>query len=448
VWYLPTALLHGGIRPFQRYVSENVRGYFGLMSVFYGAPAAVHREMLSNVARWALIALFPAAAMALVAAVAARRVRAPAPPPRAPGASFYAAWILPNAAYVTAFHCPKPGYLLLCVPPLVLLLLSLARPLAGLSLRGRAGAAALGLAALTGWGSTAIAWSRWPSNVYNRSTLSSIRQSDRDHAAIRAEVFARPPEETVVASIGLAPWGPNFRTLSYHLPEAEVWLFLGSEALSRSRGRQNRVEHGPVQQVPAQARRILWIHAAGAGLPISIRAAFPATRLLREGLTTSIWASELGEGAVDARIGWNDQSIHLGRAGRPPSVPECQLGRGFGELTGNGDLMSFGPSSELAVLLPHPESVRIVLEVAFSQPRPQTITALLDGQPVHELTGVEKDRELVLDFEGAAGTRVVTLRYARWNGSPDFFSADRRPFAVTYRRITCQFDGRTIDLVP
>jgi hypothetical protein len=27
-------------------------------------------------------------------------------------------------------------------------------------------------------------------------------------------------------------------------------------------------------------------------------------------------------------------------------------------------------------------------------------------------------------------------------------SPDRRPFAVTYRRITCQFEGRTIDLVP
>jgi hypothetical protein len=448
LWYLPTALLHGGIGRFQKFVSTNVRGYFGQFSVFYGAPPALHREMLGNIARWTLIGLGPAAAMALVAAVAARRVRAPAPPSRSPGALFYAAWILPNAAYVTAFHCPKPGYLLLTLPPLVLALLSLARPLAALPLRGRAGLAAVCLAALTGWASTAIAWTRWPSAIYNRSTLASIRQSDRDHDAIRAEVHAHTPEETVVVSIGLAPWGPNFRTLSYHLPEPEVWLFLGPDALSRSRGQQNRVEYGPVQQIPAQARRILWIHHAGASLPVSIRTSFPATRLLREGLTTDIWASELGEGAVDARVSANDQPFHLVRAGRPRPVPECQLGRGFGELTGNGDLMSFGPSSEIAVLLPGPEAVRLTLEVAFSQPRPQTITALLDGRQVAELTGVEQDRELMLDFDGAAGTRLVTLRYARWNGSPDFFSPDRRPFAVTYRRITCQFEGRTINLVP
>jgi hypothetical protein len=75
-WYLPTAAMHGGVFPYQRFCNRTIRGYFEQMSVLYGAPASMHATMLGNVVRWTAATFGVAIAVvatAWVAACCARR---------------------------------------------------------------------------------------------------------------------------------------------------------------------------------------------------------------------------------------------------------------------------------------------------------------------------------------------------------------------------------------
>jgi hypothetical protein len=55
-WYLPTALMNGGVAAYQRFTSQAVRIYFSYGSVFFGASREAHLAMLHNVAVWAAVA--------------------------------------------------------------------------------------------------------------------------------------------------------------------------------------------------------------------------------------------------------------------------------------------------------------------------------------------------------------------------------------------------------
>jgi len=123
-WYVPVARMHGGAAALQTYQADNVRMYFSHMSVLYGAPLRLHLAMLRDVALWtALMLAVPVATTVVAVAVAAIRRRRTSPlEHRQLGALFYALWIAPTELYVTALHCPKPGYLLVALPPAALLL--------------------------------------------------------------------------------------------------------------------------------------------------------------------------------------------------------------------------------------------------------------------------------------------------------------------------------------
>lgn len=121
-WYLPTAWSVGGIHTYSGLVSDeflrSVRG----TSIFWGAGL---KSVAISSAKVAL-ALGTAVGFFPLAVVAGRLTRRPAPGPE-PGQAghrdqqlFLAAWIVPSLLFYALVHMGQQGYVLLCLPAVIL----------------------------------------------------------------------------------------------------------------------------------------------------------------------------------------------------------------------------------------------------------------------------------------------------------------------------------------
>jgi len=443
-WYLPTALMNGGVAAYQRFTSQAVRIYFSYGSVFFGASREAHLAMLHNVAVWAAVATCVAVVTYALLFLGGKLVGGSASTPSALGPAFFALWLVPNLLYVTLFHCPKPGYLVLSLPPVITLgAWATASSLAAIGARLRfppvCVAATVGCAA--GVAATALVLGRYDDRV-NRTTLASVRDADDDMQAIVDRVQSGPgPSRTLIVTFTTAPYGPNVRSLVVELPDAHVAMLdaaAGAFGLLRDfRHFRFHDDDGDRKTIAPEIRRVLWLHLPDVRMPASIHASFPGTQSVMSGRTATLFESDVADSSIDARVTWEGRSYHFVRGG-PLAGLRCLLGSGFIDpLDPVDNVWGDGPESTLILHTDEPSTVRITLGVALTSSPLQSMKVRANEQQVAELQP-EQGKTVVVELAAPGGDVPVTFEYARWNHHPDDFVArDSRPFAVLFRAITC-----------
>ena len=343
VWVVPLLEASGGYANYERISQTQYTGAFAWSSSLYGAPAASHLWMATSVGVWYALALAAPAVLTLLLCLAGRVLpirerherRSPLLPlpgeeegddqalaggatrratkerPEAKAswhrASFYVLWLLPGLLNNFVLHAPKAGYVLISLPPLMLILgHAVARGLARLCERTGArpdvayGAGALFVAAS---GVLLLAYpyappergapSAWRDALFQDS-LAHVRAADDDLREVLARIQTVPPDEACVIVFQLGFHAPNWRKLMWHLPDQPV-IYV-SRTVREARARATR----EVREVtlPSRARRIWWVFRE-ASFPPALGVAFPEARreLLRPQF--SLWSTELAAGALD-----------------------------------------------------------------------------------------------------------------------------------------------------
>ncbi len=439
-WFVPTAWLSGGATAFLGLGSSTVRGYFGQASVLFGGPGHEHVTMILQNAVWLPFALAPALALALARRMRIRTLRheaatpSPASAPRL-GGVFHALWLGPNLAYVFLLHAPKPGYLLLSLPPLVLWLGGVAA--------GTAGRAQALVAAGLGMVLASTRYDTWSATRVGKAlhlaSLGSVVESDRTLDAVLSVVPRERPHEHLLVTGDGRKAGASQRKLSYYLPE-HLAVALLRKSLTQSLDAQ--VE--PFGDVPSQVRFIWWFRAAPDSAK-DLREAFPDTTRVFEDPFLVVYRSEVGDEPVHARVSVAGHAVRLYR-----EVPPA-LGDGFSHLETPGAeswRWSLGARSTVRVPLTVPGRVRLHLEVAAPRPE-QVLTVRVAGRDVARFEAPRADVPSIVDFEAGMGTSVVELLVNRHNGAPERFAErDARPLGLRYRRILVQALGRDHELIP
>ena len=128
-WLAPTAMLTGGFNALATLNHIQMAVAFRKTSVFWGAPVRAHAFMVIDVCIYFAVA-FSGFVAPLAASLRSRGTHAVDPPATAAAPwltpLFFFLWMAPNLMLLYLFHCSQPGYLLLSLPPMALLLAWLA----------------------------------------------------------------------------------------------------------------------------------------------------------------------------------------------------------------------------------------------------------------------------------------------------------------------------------
>jgi hypothetical protein len=327
-WYLPTAAMHGGVVRFQRFCDETLRGYCEKTSVLCGAPASMHETMLGNVARWALLTFAVATLTTATSWALARLLRKPESKGRfpRPGLAFYAAWILPNAAYVTLFQCNKPGYIILSVPPVMILLAAAVGPsfvALGDRLRVSGTTVAAAAACFSGLLSTAVTCHSFRSFAFRRATLASALQADEETRAIDSVIGTQGGTAAGTMVIYFSwPWyGPTPQSMMLRHPESDIAVVLPSGVMETHRNGQVFETATDEKPVPADIQRILWIWESEQPTRLSLPPSLSGARHVFSGPLITGLATDVDEAPIDARVGYGDGILHLLRPAAASALP-------------------------------------------------------------------------------------------------------------------------------
>ena len=300
-WFVPTALLSGGFRALAALNHNQMASSFSKTSVFYGAPAINHVHMVGDVCIYFAVAI-SGFMPPLAASWCSRHKGAADPPSRAAPAwatpVFFFLWMAPNLALVCLFHCSQPGYLLLSLPPLALLLAWFARR----TLNG------------LGWATAGIAVALLVGNfpyerfmnpaattlpfVVLRATPRISRLIESSQREIRALIDRMPgrPDEKLLFCLLRRFEAPNIRTVTYDFSDVAWADFEGPGFRVLAPG-----EGSFSVRLPASVRSVAWL-CDGAGLPTAIRAQFPQVRQIAGSRLFSVWAAPADEAQMGAML--------------------------------------------------------------------------------------------------------------------------------------------------
>jgi len=293
-WLVPTALVTGGLRTLAALNDAQMSSSFQKSSVFFGAPPIVHARMTVEVSIYFAVALsgfaLPVAWRLRTRLIGGAEAHAGTHPVWATPA-FFLLWLAPNLALLYLFHCSQPGYLMLSLPPLALLLAWLARSALGNGLGWTT--AGLATALLAGY----FPYERLVNPTVNtlpfvllRATPRISRIIEQSQNDIRKLIDALPGQagEKLVFCFCRRFEAPNIRTVTYDFSDV-AWADPG--------GRETRVFHSkgspqPLQE-PFPFRSVAWV-CAGTEPPESLRAQYPQVRRIAGNNLYSFWTSSPG----------------------------------------------------------------------------------------------------------------------------------------------------------
>lgn len=283
-WYVPTALLSGGFAALAAMNRNQMIGSARTTSIFFGAPPAVHAHMLADVCIYFALAL---AGLALpLAAYWRTGPRTPGrkiPLPAAP--LFLALWLCPNLAVICLIHCGEPGYVMLSLPPLVLLGAWLASPIWNRPQW-------IGVAVAVGLISSYFPYERFINPARATLPYQLLRASPRlpgllesTQRQLRELIDSMPgrPAEKLIFCMRQRTEAPNIRTVTYEYSDV-TWADFEGPGL-----RVFAPQGGaPSARYPASVRSIGWL-CDGAGLAPDVRARFPSARRVAGNVLFSFW---------------------------------------------------------------------------------------------------------------------------------------------------------------
>ena len=280
-WYLPTAWVSGGIHRLAALDRAQFLSAVGSTSVFFGAPGRVHAGMIVEVALYFALALIGLALPLAIALMRPKQVGGVLPGWATP--AFFAWWLAPNLAMILLLHCPKPGYILLSLPPVALRAARWAQPILD-RWQTLAAVAAVGLAA------SYLPYERFTNPAAPTVVYQWLRGSPR--LAILAEKSQReirrliddlpgPAEEKMIYCLREWTEAPNLRTVTYEYRDVNWAGFQGGEWQVYSAGGGTMRAH-----ISASA----WL-CDGAGMRPEMRARFPQARRVAGNALYSWWIS-------------------------------------------------------------------------------------------------------------------------------------------------------------
>lgn len=209
LFHVPAVETAGGWQAYRANSRANALAGMTSTSVWFGAPGPVHRDMMVTETIWVVMGL----GLLPVLALAGRRGSGP-------GALFLALWAAPNFLVTFLLHGAKPGYQMLVLPALAV---ALAGRLRGLAPRWIAAGCVAELA---------LSWLPFLPPVYDhfrphneniyRALPGVLYEVEARTGALAVQVRALPPGTPVHAPTP-GPMSPNFRTVTFDLPDVR-WV--------------------------------------------------------------------------------------------------------------------------------------------------------------------------------------------------------------------------------
>jgi len=197
----------------------------------------------------------------------------------------FAAWLLPGMTAVFLLHSNKPGYVLLLIPPLALLL---TKALSWLEVRSWTAAVAAGL--LMTAAVQNLPYERWmrkdlPDIFYLalRSTPGILRHVERNQERLAAGL-EKIPRSSPIEVFRTYNEGPNISTVRVDFPK-RIWISRLSEDTTTFPHTTYRPAEEPVPNHPATA----WL-CTGTGLPAWVAKQHPRAQRITEGLHFQLYA--------------------------------------------------------------------------------------------------------------------------------------------------------------
>jgi len=492
-WALPTARLIGGVARWRQLTRSLYAVTLPAFSVFYGAPWPAYKNMVESffvhlamamaaiglcVLVWQVLAIGRAGAPASQNRCGMDRSGAAHRPPPAsqtrPGWDtwwFYLLWIAPCAVWDLLFTYPKPGYMLLILPPLFLIggkILQrgvLRRTEA--PQRARAyfltvtGAAAFSLVLgyapmpdLSHWGQP---WASLLDSAFS-ARPAFARMIAQGHADLQ-DILAANPDGDAILVFPLASASLNFRTLAADFPH----LLIGAELKAIfGAGRDLQFFRGsvplPNNALPNSTRTIYWI-APETFVPNELRQVFPETVFVLRNPLYTVWRTGLPADTVDESLTLDGVRIRLHRAANPAigvrrqhtRKPTVGLVHGFSGLESaeNGySVWALGPAASVMVEFPSgwtdPARLRFRVLDAISG---ATAKVLVNGRLDRTISRFRSGDaiEVVLPPPNPA---EVTFQFDKWNGHPQIVAPrDARPMAVRFSGIGLESGRELIELL-
>lgn len=461
-WYVPLASFGGGIR---RGTEDYWRGFVGLfellerISVFTGIPAPIYLDVLVREAIWAGITLVIPTGL-LLCLWSIRKIARLSTVPGVPRPAwhrpwFYAVWLFPNLFLITCIDLPKPGYLNLSLPPLLLCLGSLIwTNLRTLSWSGpktttwpyivTAGVFLISTVTLVSFpfGKVSTGWFRKYRSIFQVASLQYVRESDKAVAQFHGLVETERTSNCEQMFMVLQPQHIVLRG------DASNYYFPGCPQCEL--GEDGLIEHlrgeRPYSSTPASTQRIWW-NLPSSLSPDPILAALPETKLVLKGSLRSYYLTEIGARALDTQFWWEGHSYPLYR---PVGV---QFVRGFGEVetdaNGRKHVWMMGPECELKIGVQRAMRIRVVLNVISSPIPRQRMTVSFNGADTRSEQAVESGSTIRFILDAHEGLNDLHLAFLKWNGFPSrVIPTDKRPVAVSLRQITLRLrNGEEVKLL-
>lgn len=283
-WMAPVAMSVGGWTQFRALSRENYMWAIRTTSIFFGGSTQLHYFMIRENGFFLVFGL-----SGFLAAMAFLRR-----PPQLKSIAallpkqdwlLFGAWLAPGMATVFLLHGNKPGYVLLLIPPLALLL---ARALSGLQVRSWTAAVAAGL--MVAGIVENLPYERWmrkdlPDIFYLalRSTPGILRHVERNQQLLAAgleKISAAVPIEV----LRTYNEGPNISTVRHDFPQ-RIWISRHGAETTTNPHVTYRPAAKPLHESPLRA----WL-CTGTGLPAWTAREHPRTRRITEGLHFQLYA--------------------------------------------------------------------------------------------------------------------------------------------------------------
>jgi hypothetical protein len=283
-WLAPVAESAGGWTQFRELSRENSMWAIRTTSVFFGGSPQLHYFMIRENGFFIVFGLlgFLTALAFLRRPPRLRRLAALLPKQ---DWLLFGAWLAPGLATVFLLHSNKPGYVLLLIPPLALLL---AKALVWLEVRSWTAAVAAGL--LVAAVVQILPYERWmrkdlPDIFYLalRSTPSILGHVERNQERFAAGLEKISPSSPIEV-FRTYNEGPNISTVRVDFPK-RIWLSRLSTDDTTALHTMYRPAGEPVPEGLARA----WL-CAGTGLPAWVAKQHPRAQRITEGPHFQLYA--------------------------------------------------------------------------------------------------------------------------------------------------------------
>lgn len=469
-WFVPTAMMTGGVARWRALTGELFLAGAKNTSLFYGAPEAAYWNMVETATVQLVLALFPALVFCVLWRISSFGRRGNSKVLGAPPAwdhwCFYLLWAAPCLLVNFLIHCPKAGYLLLSLPPLLLMIVKTTRlstprlPGTEIVYTPRAWfPAILGGVAL----SLFLAYVRPPSVSISPWVrfISEARMGRPEFSSLVAEgheelqnVLSLPTDDVLVFIMKPSNEAPNYRTLSVDFPHARLAEVINNQPMLVIGGLLQ-----PLGDLSSRLKTIYWI-TWPYDIPIEVHQILPQTvRVLRNSLF-ALWRTDLGPDPLDESLTVVGVPVRLHRAANPALVsplllqtmPRISLAHGFGDVESNGSfdwVWAMGPEATVSVKFPDrfTEPLMIAFRVTDAM-KSVAGRVLVNGKSDQIFKNFTPRQVIRVAVPRDVNPATVTFEFDRWNGHPTkLVPQDYRPMAVMFESIRAEAGGTTFEIL-